>query len=118
MRINASMMVTAAATGKIGTYRKNAPRLPRIRTPRRTPTAVVIWRATHFAAARTVPIPRLPLKPLVFCEAGTVNACNINRMRTLRQAPPGVAGPSVVIFVTSCRDEDLTEINPKEEFIV
>jgi hypothetical protein len=28
-----------------------------------------------------------------------------------------VAGPGVVIFVTSCRDEDLTEIDPKEEFI-
>ena len=46
IRINASMMVTAAATGKIGTYRKNVPRLPRIKIPRRTSRTVVRWRAT------------------------------------------------------------------------
>ena len=57
IRINASMMVTAAATGKIGTYRKNAPRLPRIRTPRRTPAAVIRWFATPLTKARAVPIP-------------------------------------------------------------
>jgi hypothetical protein len=40
--INPSKMVTTAANGRIGTYRKNVPRLPRVSTPRRTPREVVM----------------------------------------------------------------------------
>jgi len=85
IRINASMMVTAAATGKIGTYRKNAPRLPRIRTPRRTPAAVIRWFATPLAEASAVPIPAGLNPPgsgdFQLGKLGNANIFDINGMR-------------------------------------
>ena len=105
IRINANMIVAAAATGRIGTYRKNAPKLPRMRTPRRTPTAVIRWRATPLAGASRGPIPAR-LNPICGCDYQRAspegaNALDINDVHRPRCFfAQHLRVPLAVIFVT------------------